>query len=150
LRDFIQDAFTTALQPGELVQQLEIKAPDPGSGGCYIAFKRCAPVYASASVAVQLSMQDGVCRDAAVALGAVALTPVIAKEAARALEGKTLDSATIKRAAEAAAAACEPPSDGRGSTEYKRALIRRLFAEAAAVAARRARGEAVEVSHHYA
>ena len=150
LKDFIQDAFTTALQPGELLEQLEIKAPGPGSGGCYLAFKRCAPVYASASVAVQLTMQDGVCRQAAVALGAVALTPVIASQAAAALEGQTLNAATIKRASEAAAASCEPPSDGRGSAEYKRALIRKLFAEATAVAARRAHGEAVEVSHHYA
>ena len=150
LSDFIQDAFTTALEPGELVEQLEIKAPGPGSGGCYLAFKRCAPVYASASVAVQLTMQDGVCGKARVALGAVALTPVIANQAAAALEGKAIDAATVKRASEAAAAACEPPSDGRGSAEYKRALIRKLFAEAAIVAARRARGEAVEVSHHYA
>ena len=59
-------------------------------------------------------------------------------------------SDAISVAADAASMACEPPSDGRGSSDYKRALIRKLFTEAVDVAARRARGEAVEVSHHYA
>lgn len=150
LAEFIRDAFTTALEPGELIQALQIRTPASGSGGCYLAFKRCAPVYASASVAVQLSMEERVCRQARVFLGAVALTPVRADEAATVLNGTNLDTSTLQRAAEAAAAACDPPSDGRGSGEYKRALIRKLFKQAVSVAARRAHGKTVEVSHHYA
>ncbi|HZU22401.1 MAG TPA: xanthine dehydrogenase family protein subunit M [Terriglobales bacterium] len=150
LAGFIQDAFTTALRPGEVMQELRVKATERGSGGCYLAFKRCAPVYASASVAVQLALEGATCRQARVALGAVALTPVVATESAKALEGSDLNAKSIARAAEAAAASCEPPCDGRGSTEYKRALIRKLFTQAVNVAARRARGESVEVSHHYA
>ena len=150
LPSFIKDAFTTALTAGEVIEQLRIKAPESKSGGCYLAFKRCAPVYASASVAVQLAMDGRVCRQAKVALGAVALTPVPADEAARALQGSDLNAKAVAAAAEAASAACEPPSDGRGSSEYKRALIRKLFIEAVSAAARRAWGEDVEVSHHYA
>ena len=56
--DFIQDAYTTALQPGELVTEIAVPLQPERSGGAYIALKRCAPVYASASVAVQLTMQD--------------------------------------------------------------------------------------------
>jgi carbon-monoxide dehydrogenase medium subunit len=132
------------------VEELHVKAPAKNSAGCYVAFKRCAPVYASASVAVQLTMEGRECRDAKIALGAVALTPVIASEAATALLGADLNAKTVARAAEAVSAACDPPSDGRGSGDYKRALLRKLFTEAVGVAARRARGEAVEVSHHYA
>ncbi|MBV8205407.1 MAG: xanthine dehydrogenase family protein subunit M [Acidobacteria bacterium] len=150
LTGFITDAFATALQPGELISSLRVRVPGPGSGGCYVAYKRCAPVYASASVAVQLRVEDGICREAAVTLGAVGLMPVIAAEAAGALRGNQLTPKTAERAAEAAGAAADPASDNRGSGEYKKALIRKLLVEAVEVAARRARGETVEVSHHYA
>ncbi len=53
--DFILDAYTTALQPGELITEIVVPLPAARSGGAYIALKRCAPVYASASVAVQLT-----------------------------------------------------------------------------------------------
>ena len=56
--EFIQDAYTTALQPGELMTEIVVPLQPERSGGAYIALKRCAPVYASASVAVQLTMHD--------------------------------------------------------------------------------------------
>ena len=56
IQDFILDAFTTALEPGELITEIEVSHSAARSGGAYIALKRCAPVYASASVAVQLTL----------------------------------------------------------------------------------------------
>src|SRR5882762_4741086 len=49
LKDFILDAYNTALAPNELVTEVEVKIPPEGSGGAYLAFKRSAPVYPSAS-----------------------------------------------------------------------------------------------------
>ncbi len=74
--DFIQDAYTTALQPGELITEIAMSACSrERSGGAYIALKRCAPVYASASVAVQLTMRDDhTCQDARIYLGVLGLT----------------------------------------------------------------------------
>src|ERR1700716_1987128 len=60
LKDFIKDAYTTALAPNELVTEVEVKFPPEGSGGAYVAFKRSAPVYPSASAAVQLTMAGDV------------------------------------------------------------------------------------------
>ncbi|MGA7561152.1 MAG: FAD binding domain-containing protein, partial [Terriglobales bacterium] len=45
LKDFITDAYTTALAADELVTEVEVKIPPEGSGGAYVAFKRSAPVY---------------------------------------------------------------------------------------------------------
>ncbi len=150
LDGFIVDAFTNALRPAEIVREVHVTMPAKHSGGAYIAFKRSAPVYASASAAVQLSLADGACSDARIYVGAIGLTPVHAEAAEAALRGKRIDNKLAAAAGEAADAACDPQSDQRGSAEYKRALVRSLVAEAVLAAARRATGETVEVAHHYA
>jgi len=150
LTDFIKDAYTTALAHDELVSEVAVKMPAAGSGGAYLAFKRSAPVYPTASAAVQLTMDDDVCKDVAIALGCVGLIPIRAEEAERALRGKTLTEKTIAGAVDAARTAADPQSDMRGSADYKRALVGALVKRAIEIALGRARGEQVEVSHIYA
>src|SRR5580692_7784546 len=150
LPDFIKDAYTTALAHDELVSEVVVKNPPEGCGGAYLAFKRSAPVYPTASAAVQLAMDDDVCKDVAIALGCVGLTPIRAEEAERVLRGRTLTEKAIADAVDAARAAADPQSDMRGSADYKRALVGALVKRAIEIALRRARGERVEVSHIYA
>jgi carbon-monoxide dehydrogenase medium subunit len=150
LAEFIKDAYTTALAHDELVSEVAVKQPPKGSGGAYLAFKRSAPVYPTASVAVQLTLDGGVCKNAAVALGCVGLTAIRAADAERTLTGRPLTEKTIAAAIEAARTAAEPQSDMRGSADYKRALVGALVKRAIEIAVRRARGERVEVSHIYA
>jgi aerobic carbon-monoxide dehydrogenase medium subunit len=150
LMDFIKDAYTTALAHDELVSEVAVKVPPKGSGGAYLAFKRSAPVYPTASAAVQLTMEGDVCRDAAIALGCVGLTAIRVKDAETALRGQPLTEKTIARAMDAAQAAADPQFDMRGSADYKRALVGALVKRAIEIAVRRARGEQVEVSHIYA
>jgi carbon-monoxide dehydrogenase medium subunit len=150
LTDFIKDAYTTVLAHEDLVSEIAVKIPPKGSGGAYLAFKRSAPVYPTASAAVQLSMDGDVCQDAAIALGCVGLTPIKAKDAEAAVRGQTLTEKTLVRAMEASQAAADPQSDMRGSADYKRTLVGALVKRAIEVAVRRARGEQVEVGHVYA
>jgi carbon-monoxide dehydrogenase medium subunit len=150
LKDFILDAYTTTLAHDELVAEVEVKIPPTGSGGAYLAFKRAAPVYPTASTAVQLTMEGEICKDAAIALGCVGLTAIRAGQAEAALRGKRPDDKAIATAAEAARAAADPHPDMRGSAEYKRALVAALVKRAIQIALRRARGEQVEGVHLYA
>jgi carbon-monoxide dehydrogenase medium subunit len=150
LKDFVLDAYTTALAHDELVTDVEVKIPPKSSGGAYLAFKRAAPVYPTASTAVQLTMEGDVCKDAAIALGCVGLTAIRASEAETALRGRTLGEKTIAAAAEAARAAADPHPDIRGSADYKRELVAALVKRAIHIALRRARGEQVEGTHLYA
>ncbi len=150
LKDFVKDAYTTALGHDELVTEVEVKIPPKGSGGAYVAFKRTAPVYPSASVAVQLTMSGDVCREAAISLGCVGLTAIRATEAEASLRGKNLDDKAISAAAEAARVAADPQPDMRGSADYKRQLVVALVKHAIQIAVRRARGEEVEGAHLYA
>jgi aerobic carbon-monoxide dehydrogenase medium subunit len=150
LRDFITDAYTTVLDHDELIQEVIVKIPPKGSGGGYLAFKRSAPVYPTASAAVQLTVDDGICKEAVITLGCVGLTAVRAKESEAALRGGAIDGKAITAAMEAARAAADPQPDMRGSAEYKRTLVAALVKRAIEIAMRRARGEQVEVSHIYA
>jgi len=150
VQQFIKDAYTTALVHDELVSEVLVKVPAKGSGGAYLAFKRSAPVYPTASAAVQLTMEGDSCKEAAIALGCVGLTAILAKDAAAALRGGPVTEKTIVAAVDAARAAADPQSDMRGSAEYKRVLVGALVKRAIEIAIRRARGEQVEVSHIYA
>jgi carbon-monoxide dehydrogenase medium subunit len=150
LADFVKDAYTTALAQDELVKEIAVKIPPKGSGGTYLAFKRAAPVYATASAAVQLTMDGDICKDVAIALGCVGLTAIKAKDAEAALRGQTITEKTLAAAMEAARVAADPQSDMRGSADYKRALVAALLKRAIQIAVRRTRGEQVEVSPIYA
>lgn len=150
LEDFIKDAYTTALAHDELVGEVVVKVPPKGSGGAYLAFKRSAPVYPTASAAVQLTMAGETCKDIAIALGCVGLTAIKAKEAEAALRGQRIAEKTMATVVEAARAAADPQSDMRGSADYKRTLVGSLVKRAMEIAVRRARGERVEAGHIYA
>jgi len=150
LSEFIKDAYTTALEHDELVQEIIVKIPPKGSGGAYLAFKRAAPVYPTASAAVQLTMRGDVCKEVSIALGCVGLTAVKATEAENTLRGQRVTEQTIATAAAAARGAADPQPDMRGSAEYKRMLVAALVTRAVKAAVKRARGEQVELSHIYA
>lgn len=150
LNEFITDAYTTVLAHDELVSEIAVKFPPKGSGGAYLAFKRAAPVYPTASAAVQLTMEGDTCKDVVIALGCVGLVPIRVPQAEGELRGQTVDTNVMSRAAEAARAAADPQSDMRGSAEYKRVLVASLVKRAIEIAVRRAKGEQVEAGHIYA
>jgi len=167
IAEFILDAYTTALQPAELVTEVAIPLPaerNPGipnesrgstrwrgSGGAYIALKRCAPVYASASVAVQLTMHDDhTCREARVYLGVLGLTATRVTAAEELLRAKPITADSIEKVRAAVMGTAEPVSDMRGSADYKRQAAGALAKLAVETAVKRARGEHVEATHLYA
>lgn len=151
IAEFIQDAYTTALEPAELITDIVIPNSAARSGGAYIALKRCAPVYASASVAVQLTLnEDHTCHQARVYLGVLGLTASRVAAAEELLRGQAITAAMIEGVREAVMDIAEPASDMRGSAEYKRHAAGALAKLAMDAAFRRAKGERVEVVHLYA
>ncbi len=150
IRDFIKDSYTTALERTELVTEIRFKAPPANSGGSYIGFKKSAPAYPTAAVAIQLTLEDGnVCRDVRLALGAAGPRPVTSQEAESLLRGKTLTTKLLKQAAEAIVEASDPPADSRGTVGFKRAILRSLFIKAAHRAMERAGGKRIMGKHEY-
>jgi carbon-monoxide dehydrogenase medium subunit len=151
LGEFILDAYTTALAPAELVTEIVVPLPPERSGGAYIALKRCAPVYASASVAVQLTMHDDhTCQDARVYLGVLGLTATRVTAAEELLRITPITADSMEKVREVVMEIAEPTSDMRGSADYKRQAAGALAKLAVETAVQRARGEHVEATHLYA
>jgi carbon-monoxide dehydrogenase medium subunit len=148
--EFIRDSYTTILDDAELVTEIRFKAPPANSGGAYIGFKKSAPAYPTAAAGVQLTLADGnVCREVRLALGAAGPRPVTSDEAESLLKGKTLTSDLLKQAAEVIVDAADPPADSRGTVDFKRAILRSLFMQAAHRAIERAAGTQIMGKHEY-
>jgi carbon-monoxide dehydrogenase medium subunit len=139
LADFFRGVRQTVLAPDELLVEIVIPAPGPRSGGNY---RRHTPRreldIAVVGVASQLTLTDGVCAKARIALASVAPTPDRATEAEAALEGRPITPALLDEAAELAVRAARPISDQRGSAEYRRHLVRVLTRRTLATALERA------------
>ena len=140
-REFFKGLFETALAADEIVTEIVIPTPPVRSGGAYLKLERKVGDFATAAVAVQITLdaRNAVTR-AGIALTNVGATPIAATDAESFLAGKTLDDGTIADAARRAAAAADPFEDRRGTPEYKRDVIRVLTARALRVAAQRAQG----------
>ena len=127
LATFFEGVRKTVLGPGELLVELSVPAPGPRSGGHYLRHTpRRELDIAVVGVASQVTLADGVCAKARIALAAVATTPVRATAAEQALEGQPLTAERIEQAARLAVDAARPISDQRGSAEFRRHLVRVL------------------------
>lgn len=126
--ELLQGPFTTSLEPGEIVT--EVRVPDPGAraGGTYLKLERKVGDFATAGVAVHVSMSNGTVERAGIALTGVGPTNVRAEAAEQALVGHALDDDAIDAASRLAAEAAQPRADVRGTEEYKRNAIRVLTA----------------------
>ena len=143
IEDFFPGLFTTALEAEEILTEIKVPFPPAHSGGAYLKLERKVGDFATAGVAVQITLDDtGAVKRAGIGLTNVGMTPIKAKQAEAFLTGKKLDEATIKQAGELAAADSEPMDDIRGSAEYKRDLVRVLTTRALTRALDRAKGGA--------
>src|SRR5215471_11525348 len=143
IENFFPGLFTTALQPDEILKEIRIPIPPPSSGGAYLKLERKVGDYATAGVAVQITLDgSSACSRAGIGLTNVGFTPIKAIKAEAFLKGKALDKSTIQRASETAASEAQPTDDIRGSADYKRDLVRVLTARALERAVARIKGGA--------
>ena len=137
---FFTGVRTTVLGADELLVEFVAPAQGPRSGGSYLRHTpRRELDIAVVGVASQVSLSNGVCGKARIALAAVAPTPVRAAAAEQALEGQPLTPELIERAANLAVEAAKPISDQRGSADFRRHLVRVLTRRTLAIALERAR-----------
>jgi carbon-monoxide dehydrogenase medium subunit len=118
-RDFYQGTYVTALKPGEIVTAIEIPIPPSGHGWAYEKLKRKVGDYATAAAGVVLTVRGGRIATCAITLSNLADRALLAKDAAAAVVGKALDTATLAAASKAARAIMSPAFDTRGSTDYR-------------------------------
>lgn len=143
IADFVLGPLSTAREPEEILTAIRIPAAGPGEGSAYdkfAFFERPA-----ASVAVRLSVRDGVINGATVALGSLTEVPTIVEPAGAAFLGVPADLAALDGPVAAAVAALQDVdavADLNGSADYKRHLAGVLVGRTARAALQEAIADA--------
>ncbi len=137
LDEFFIDYYQTAAEPNEVMTEIRVPPPEQSLRWAHIKFlPRSLEDFATIGVALALRTSDGRCDDVRLALNSAAPTIFRAKKAEAILRGQKINDNLIADMSEAAAAASDPIDDNRGSSEYKREMVKVMVRRAAAQALR--------------
>jgi NADPH-dependent glutamate synthase beta subunit-like oxidoreductase/CO/xanthine dehydrogenase FAD-binding subunit len=122
------ESKTTVLEADELVEEIEIPAPPPGSRQHYLKFRtRNAIDFPIVSVAFCAVLRDGRFHKPKIVLGAVAPVPLRAPEVEALLEGREPSEALAQEAGALAVAEAQPLVRNKLKVEVVKALIRKAI-----------------------
>ena len=123
--DFFVDALTTSLRTGEVLVELRLPAPGPGTGSAYEKLGRRGPGsdYPIAGAAAMLQFDEGTVTEARIAATGAAVTPSLLPDVASRMLGTDGSDAAIEAATRDAAAGLSVVRDLYGDEEYKRHLV---------------------------
>ena len=142
LLEFFTGPKITICRDDELVTSILIPLPPPQTGMSYQKFAlREANALAVASVASSLTLKNSKIAKAAIVLGAVAPTPILALKASEYLKNKEPSQVLFEKAASTAREETKPISDIRGSIWYRKELIQVLTRRSLNEALKQARGK---------
>ena len=133
---FFTGPLSTVLEPDELIIEARLPAWPAGRRWAFEEFARRRGDFAMAGVAVFYD-RDAAGRAGNAHIGVIGACskPHRVPTAEAALNGRVVDAAAIAAAAQAVAAAVDPPEDLHASADYRRALVATLTERALARAA---------------
>jgi xanthine dehydrogenase YagS FAD-binding subunit len=130
-----QPHVDTVLAHDELITAVDLPAPVFSAHAHYLKVRdRASYAFALVSVAAALDVENGVVRQAALALGGVAAKPWRMPEAERALVGHRLDDASIARASDILLAGAVPLQHNAFKLKLARSSIARALRAAGGAA----------------
>ncbi len=122
--DLYTGYYETALADNELIAEL-IVPPQAGWRAAYMKITtRSADDWPTLGVAAALRLESNMVSEIRLVVSAATDKPVRLLAAEKVLRGAALDAATLARCGEAAAAEVELAADVRGSSAFKRELLR--------------------------
>ncbi|OGQ49672.1 MAG: hypothetical protein A3I10_05700 [Deltaproteobacteria bacterium RIFCSPLOWO2_02_FULL_57_26] len=125
LEDFFTGPGQTVLQRGEMAVEIQVPSMPRHTQGVYLKHSiRGTADLAIVGVAVIATLDGERCQNVKIVLGAVAPTPMRARNAEEVLEGKEIDDALIENAAQAAADESRPITDVRASADYRKEMVK--------------------------
>jgi carbon-monoxide dehydrogenase medium subunit len=139
VEDFVVGVGKNALSDEEFLLGVKFKRPKVTTKDAYLRFTpRTEMDIAVAGVGVSVTVENGICTDARVAIGAVAPTALLVPEAAAALIGSALDDQALAVAGQACKDIASPITDKRGTAVYRKKVVAVLCKRAVAIAHQRA------------
>jgi carbon-monoxide dehydrogenase medium subunit len=138
---FCLNFFETALEPDELLVEIQVPPVSTHTGTAYTKFNVIESDQATVAAAVSISLDSGqdTCRDARIVLGACARTQMRAKQAEEVLRGSKITHDLLKEAGQVASQEVDPITDISASEEYRRELVKVLVPRVGQQALARAR-----------
>ena len=132
--EFFTFAYTTTLEPDEILTEIVFPLPAKSSAGVYLKLEKVAGDFAIASAAVQLSLdKNGACNEIGIGTTGGGTVPQKGSAVETLLRGKKITPALIDEAGQLVQEGAEPIEDLRGSASYKKkalsAMLRRAIAE---------------------
>ena len=119
---FFLGLYSTLLEADEILTQIRMPIPAPGSGWSYQKLKRKTGDFATAATAVLLQMNGANVAKVNIALTNAGATPLRAQAAEAYLVGKPINDASLTEASRLAMSICDPTPAPRGDADYKRAM----------------------------
>jgi carbon-monoxide dehydrogenase medium subunit len=123
VEDFITGVKKTAIRPDEIITSVDIPLNERISSFWMRSAKRNENVISVVSVAVASEVHSGRFGDSRIALGAVAPTPILAKESSAKLTGSPVNQENIETVSKLASTESRPISDVRAGADYRRHLV---------------------------
>lgn len=126
LGSFFKGFYETTLAPNEILTELIVPDPAPGSRSTYLKYiSRSSEDRPCVGMAVVIKNDpDGSCQELCLVAGAVSDIPQEIESAEALARGKHLTGSLIEEIAGAYSAGIEPLSDLRGSAWYRKQIIR--------------------------
>jgi CO/xanthine dehydrogenase FAD-binding subunit len=138
--DFFLGVFTTALEPDQLLVEIDIPPLPARTGTAFEEFSRRHGDYALAgATAVVTLAEDGTVAESRLVYFSIGDGPVVAHSASGVLNGAVPNEEAIRDAAEAADSDIDPQADIHASAAYRRHLAKVLATRTLARAAEGAR-----------
>jgi CO/xanthine dehydrogenase FAD-binding subunit len=138
--DFFVGALTTALEPDEMLMEVELPVAAPHSGSCFVEMSRRRGDFAIIGVACILRVDEtGKCSEARIGLCNAGDGPVFAVAASQSLVGKPIGRADIAEAAALVQRDIDPGGSIHASKEFQRHIAGVLTGRALTAANERAR-----------
>lgn len=132
--EFFVDAFTTALEPGEIVREVIVPAEEAGTGTHYEKAVQPASGFAVVGVAVRVRRSSGKINFVRIGVTGLSNHSYRATAAENALVGKSGSAEEVQSAAALVAQGIDANSDLHASAEYRRHLAAVHAARAIAAA----------------
>ena len=127
----IKDFFArlgNVLEADEIVTEIHVPRPPDRAKQTFLKFRlRKAIDFPIVSVASIITSRGGVCKDARIAIGAVAPRPIRATEAEQTIKGKVIETTTAEAAAEAAVAGTIPLGMNAYKVQITKTLVKRAI-----------------------
>ncbi len=126
ITDFIRERPRKLLSSRGLIAEIEVPVTPECSGSAFLKFAESRYAYAWVDAAAYIRLNQNICAECRIAVGAVESAPRRLPEVERLLTGQSLTADIIHQAGVAVLSAVNPIADVRSSKEYRLELTSEL------------------------